>query len=120
MNSKISSETNIVPSSVQAIVIPDGFISDYIDGKFRKDTPEEYIRQNIEKRLVNEHKYSPEQINVEMPIKFGSGKKRVDLAIFQDGTEIKQENIFIIIECKKETVEPSNRTDGIEQLKSYM
>lgn len=100
--------------------IPDGYISDYIDEKLRRDTPEEYIRQNIEKRLVNEHKYSPEQISVEMPIKFGSGKKRIDLAIFPDGAGKKQENIQIIIECKKEQVEPSNRKEGIEQLKSYM
>lgn len=28
------------------IVIPEGKIRDYIDGKFRKDTPEEYVRQN--------------------------------------------------------------------------
>jgi type I restriction enzyme M protein len=34
------------------IVIPEGKICDYIDGKFRNDTPEEYVRQNIEKRLA--------------------------------------------------------------------
>lgn len=39
----------------KVIVIPDGKICDYIDGKFRNDTPEEYVRQTIEKRLVNEH-----------------------------------------------------------------
>lgn len=27
-----------------AIVVPDGKIRDYIDGKFRIDTPEEYVR----------------------------------------------------------------------------
>ena len=40
----------------KVIVIPEGKICDYIDGKFRNDTPEEYVRQTIEKRLVNEHK----------------------------------------------------------------
>jgi len=104
----------------EILTIPDGFIADYIDGKFRKDTPEEYVRQNIEKRLVNEHKYSPEQVLVEMPIKIGSGKKRIDLAVFPDGGVKNQENISIIIECKKENVEPSNKLEGIEQLKSYM
>ena len=43
----------------KVITIPEGYIADYIDGKFRKDTPEEYVRQTIEKRLVNEHKYQP-------------------------------------------------------------
>ena len=45
-----------MPSEQKIIVIPDGKICDYIDGKFRNDTPEEYVRQTIEKRLVNEHK----------------------------------------------------------------
>jgi hypothetical protein len=39
------------------IVVPEGKIYDYIDKKFRNDTPEEYVRQTIEKQLVNEHKY---------------------------------------------------------------
>ena len=42
-------------SEQKVIVIPEGKICDYIDGKFRNDTPEEYVRQTIEKRLVNEH-----------------------------------------------------------------
>gem|GEM_PF-2596176 len=35
----------------KVIVIPEGKICDYVDGKFRNDTPEEYVRQTIEKRL---------------------------------------------------------------------
>ena len=31
-------------SETKVIVIPDGKICDYIDGKFRNDTPEEYVR----------------------------------------------------------------------------
>jgi len=105
---------------IQVVLIPDGYISDYIDGKFRKDTPEEYVRQNIEKRLAIEHKYSRNQIAVEFPIKIGSGRKRVDIAIFPNETNKKQENVGIIIECKNEKVEPTNRKEGIDQLKSYM
>ena len=47
------------------IKVPEGEICDYIDGKFRKDTSEEYVRQTIEKRLVNEHKYDPKRIKIE-------------------------------------------------------
>ena len=101
--------------------IPDGYIIDYIDNKLRKNTPEEYVRQNIEKRLVIEHGYSKEQINVEMPIKMGSGtKKRIDLAVFLDPNKKKQEDVDIIIECKKEDVASTDKKDGIEQLKSYI
>lgn len=105
----------------KVIVIPEGKICDYIDGKFRNDTPEEYVRQTIEKRLVNEHKYIPDQIKVEFTLKLGSNKPRADIVIFEKGcTDFSQENIKIIIECKKETVEANNRKDGVEQLKSYM
>ncbi len=116
----MSASTDDLPSPIQAIVIPDGYVSDYIDGKNRKDTPEEYVRQNIEKRLVGEHKYIIEQISVEFLIKIGSGKKRADIVVFPETTDKKQENINIIIECKNEKVEPTNRKEGIEQLKSYM
>ena len=103
------------------IVIPDGKICDYIDGKFRNDTPEEYVRQTIEKRLVNEHKYLRNRICVEYTIQIGSRKKRADIVIFTDEkVEKKQENIKIIIECKSEKIEANNSEDGVSQLKSYM
>ena len=47
-------------SETKIIKVPDGMVCDYVEGKLRKDTPEEYVRQTIEKRLVNEHKYRPE------------------------------------------------------------
>jgi type I restriction enzyme M protein len=100
--------------------LPDGQICDFIDGTIRKDTPEEYVRQNIERRLVKELGYIPERIAVEFQIKVGSSTKRVDIAIFPDGVLHKQENIDIIIECKNEKVNPSDKKDGEEQLKSYL
>jgi type I restriction enzyme M protein len=105
----------------QMIVIPEGKICDYIDGKFRNDTPEEYVRQNIEKRLVNEHKYKKERIAIEYTIAVGSRKPRADIVIFSaQSPERSQENIQIIIECKKESVEPTAKKDGFGQLQSYM
>ena len=105
----------------KVIVIPEGKICDYIDGKFRNDTPEEYVRQTIEKRLVNEHGYATKQIKIEHTLQIGSSKKRADIVIFsKDCTAFVQESIKIIIECKSENVEPSSAKDGIGQLKSYM
>lgn len=103
------------------IKVPDGKICDYIDGKFRRDTPEEYVRQTIEKRLVNEHKYSPEQIKIEFGLKLGSRRPRADIVIFsKDSPALTQDHIWLIVECKSERIEPKNRKDGVEQLKSYM
>ncbi len=103
------------------IVIPEGKICDYIDGKFRNDTPEEYVRQTIEKRLVNEHKYLPSQIRIEFTLQVGSNKPRADIVIWdKDAAEQTQGTAKIIIECKKETVDARHAKDGIAQLQSYM
>ena len=108
-------------SDKKVIVVPDGKICDYVDGKFRKDTPEEYVRQTIEKRLVNEHKYLTQQIEIEYTLKLGSNKPRADIVIFdKECTEHTQEHVKIIIECKKESVDAKNSKEGVEQLKSYM
>ena len=108
-------------AETKIISIPDGKICDYIDGKFRNDTPEEYVRQTIEKRLVNEHKYKKDRVRVEFPIKIGDAKKRVDIALWDDGdTEKSQQGIRLIVECKEQKVKPSHAKEGIGQLKSYM
>lgn len=108
-------------AETKVIVIPEGKICDYIDGKFRNDTPEEYVRQTIEKRLINEHKYLPKQIKIEYTLQLGSRKPRADIVIFdKECTEQTQENVKLIIECKKEAVDARNAKDGVEQLKSYM
>ena len=106
------------------IAIPDGKVRDYIDGTIRKDTPEEYVRQTVEKRLVNEHKYPKERIKIEYPVQMGAGKKRADIVIFPenltDEDKKDQHRIELIIECKKEAVKPTDKDNGIEQLKTYM
>ncbi len=111
-------------AETKVIVIPEGKICDYIDGKFRNDTPEEYVRQTIEKRLVNEHKYLPKQVRIEYTLQLGSRKPRADIVIFEkdctEPTQQTQDKIKIIIECKKEAVDARNAKDGVEQLKSYM
>ena len=106
------------------LIIPEGKVRDYVDGTIRNDTPEEYVRQTVEKRLVNEHKYNKERIAVEYHVQIGSGRKRADIVIFPEGTTAEekkdQQNISIIIECKKEAVKPTDKDNGLEQLKSYM
>ncbi|AZJ34418.1 restriction endonuclease subunit M [Tenacibaculum singaporense] len=106
------------------ISIPEGKLRDYIDGTIRKDTPEEYVRQTVEKRLINEHKYSKDQVKIEYGVQMGSGKKRADIVIFpEDSTEEEmkdQDNVWLVIECKKEAVKPTDKNNGVEQMKSYM
>lgn len=100
--------------------IPDDTVIDFIDGKSRKKTPEEYVRQNVERSLVQEYLYRREDIAVEYRIKIGSSRKAVDLAIFLDDKPRSQDNISMILECKREGVSPSDKREGVDQLKSYM
>lgn len=53
------------------IIIPEGKVCDYVDGTTRPDTPEKYVRQTVEKRLVNGHKYSKERIVIEYNVQIG-------------------------------------------------
>jgi type I restriction enzyme M protein len=105
----------------QYITVPEGKIKDYIDETFRKDSDEEYVRQNILKRLHIELGYPKELIKVEFSIKQGSAKPRVDIAVFPKGcVSFEQENIRLIVECKKENIKATDKKEGIGQLKSYM
>ncbi|CAA9890726.1 Restriction endonuclease subunit M [Candidatus Methylobacter favarea] len=107
-------------TEIPYLTIPEGKICDFISGGFRHDTPEEYVRQNLEKRLVNELKYPRERIGVEVALQMGSNKPRADVVIYLEKLPQTQENIHVVVECKKENVSPSDKKDGIEQLKSYM
>ena len=59
-------------------------------------------------------------MTIEFPIKMGNAKKRADIVIFERGAPHKQENIYLIIETKKETIRPSNINSGVDQLESYV
>lgn len=109
-----------IPSVVAAGSVPDGKIADYLTGKFVRDTPEEYVRQNIEKALVRQYKYEAKDCAPEFPIKAGSAKKRVDIVVFEAGKSHTQETTFILVETKRADIKPSDKKDGVGQLKSYM
>ena len=101
-------------------VIPEGKVVDFITGRLMNDTPEEYVRQNVEMSLVLEYGYFREQIEVEFKIKVGSASKKVDLAIFAPNAPHIQSNIQVIIETKRQGTKREDSKDGIGQLKSYM
>ncbi len=44
----------------------------------------------------------------------------MDVVVFQPGTQHKQENAYILVETKRAGTSPSNRTEGVDQLRSYM
>ncbi len=113
-------EQILVKRSGETEIIPPGRIKCYITGKTKKDTPEEHVRQRVVRSLVEEYGYEKKDIQLEFKIKMASASKKADIAIFEKDQKHKQENVFLIVEAKREDIKPSDREDGIEQLKSYM
>lgn len=108
------------PSVSPAGSVPDGKRADYLTGKLVNDTPEEYVRQNIEKALVRQYKYAAKDCAPEFPIKVGSARKRVDIVVFPAGAQHTQANARVLIETKRPEVKATSHTEGIGQLQSYM
>jgi type I restriction enzyme M protein len=109
LNGKVAEET-----------IPLGKIKCFISGKLRNDTPEERVRQEIARSLVEEYGYKKEDIELGFPIRAGRRVKFADIVVFYDDRVHKQENIYIIAETKSDNVKPSHKESGIDQLKSYL
>jgi len=101
-------------------LIPSGKLRCFITEDLRPDTPEEHVRQRIARSLVEDYNYEKTDIGIEFGVQQGSSKKRVDIAIFPPKSEHRQENIKIIVECKCEAIRPTDRDNGVEQLKSYL
>ena len=104
----------------QIELIPPGKLRCVVTGKLRDDKPEENVRQRIARSLLDEYGYAKEDLELEFQVQLGRSKKRADLAIFPPEVEHSQQNVFAIVECKTEKVKPTDRDNGVEQLKSYM
>ena len=104
-----------------AVIVQQGKILDFIDQTTqRKETPEEYVRQEISKSLVREYEYPRQDIAVEFTIRLGTRRPRADLVVFYPGEAHLVQNAYIIVECKAENVKSADRNDGVGQLISYM
>lgn len=84
----------------------------YVEGG--KSGPEEIVRQLWVYKLINFYNYKKEQIELEVPVQFGTdiSLKRADIAVYRNETK---ETVKLLLEIKK-----PKRKDGIEQLKSYL
>lgn len=108
------------PITVTGESVPEGKVLDFLTGKAVKDTPEEYVRQNVERDLVLRYGYPRENCKPEFRVRVGSSNRRIDVAIFPPDTEHKSENVAVVVECKKPGTDPRNKKEGIEQCQSYM
>jgi type I site-specific restriction endonuclease len=87
-------------------------IFDEIRKKFIVLTPEEWVRQNVVRFLLQEKKYPKSLINVEKALKINDLTKRYDVVVFNnDGS------IFVLIECKAPEIKISQTT--FDQIARY-
>jgi len=91
----------------------------YIRGVEIVETPEEKVRQEYARRLVEEYGYPKEFIDIEVPVKLGRDEnKKADIVIYRSRQDReKRVNHYIIVECKEPDVK---YPDGEAQLKSYV
>jgi type I restriction enzyme M protein len=101
--------------------IKEGYLIDYISGQQVKETPEEVEAvQVFSKILVEDYNYPKENIQTRpqwrVKVRPSDRKKEypVDIAVF-DGPSHTEENIKLLVECKKRS-----RKDGKTQLKDYL
>ena len=91
---------------------------DYATGKFVDfSTPEEPIRQDYERILVEDYGYVKNEMDIEVLIPRGSGyfPDKADIVVYDGNGRDPAKDIVGIVEAKR-----LERTDGIPQLKSYM
>lgn len=96
------------------IIISEGKVKCLITGKFRKETPEEIVRQEFCRMLLDVYGYPKEHIDVEVNVQIGRSTKRADIVVFHSNQKT-QDNAFVVVETKQ-----GDESDGVEQLYSYV
>ncbi|MDA3953037.1 MAG: type I restriction enzyme HsdR N-terminal domain-containing protein [Bacteroidales bacterium] len=88
------------------------YIFDSIRKKFVILTPEEWVRQNFLRYLVDEKKYPASLIAIEMEFKLNNLSKRSDAVIYD-----KLVNPILIVECKASSVKVDQKV--FDQIARY-
>ena len=78
-------------------------ILDPLRRKYVKLTPEEWVRQNFVQYLINEGKYPPGLIGIEMMFSYNKMKKRVDILVHD-----RKGQPVMIVECKSPEIKISD------------
>jgi len=87
-------------------------ILDPLRRKYVKLTPEEWVRQNFVQYLINEGKYPPGLLGIEILFRFNKLKKRVDILVHdRSGIPI------LIVECKSPDIKLDE--DVFDQIVTY-
>jgi hypothetical protein len=87
-------------------------ILDTIRKKYVRLTPEEWVRQNFLQYLVNEGKYPPGLIGIEVMSPFNNLKKRIDILVHD-----RSGHPVLIVECKEPDIRLNDKV--FDQIVAY-
>ena len=96
------------------------YLIDRATGKRLRDTPEERVRQDVEKFLHEEYGYPYSCMGIEYPVRMGSKTKKADIVLFRsDDPEARDphKDVVGLVEIKPKE---EGLSEAEEQLKSYM
>ena len=83
-----------------APLLAEGMMTDFITGHPVKETEKEKVRQEVVRQLIGEYQIAPENMEADFPVKVEGKRKKVDIAIFESGTEHTLENLRRAIICR--------------------
>lgn len=108
---------DVIEKSAGVDAEKDKKLYDYITKSEITNTPENREAKVVfEERLHKEYGYDISQMLPEFRVQKGSTLiGPADIVVFHDSEDKTQDNIYIIVECKRK-----NRYDGIDQLKTYL
>src|ERR1700730_8907884 len=95
-----STEENGASEDVHAI--EDGKIFDYITGKPVAENDKERDRQRIARALFHEYGISVDDMEPDFKVTGDGSTKKIDIAIFEPGSEHTPQNVRRLVVCQKE------------------
>ena len=106
-------ELNLPQYSFKIIAQEGGkMIFDEARRKYVRLTPEEWVRQNFVRYLIDAGKYPPGLIGIEVMVSLNSMKRRVDILVHN-----RQGKPVMIVECKEPEVKIDDKT--FDQIVAY-
>lgn len=100
--SEATASTGESGTSENVHAIEDGKILDYITGRPVAENDKERVRQRIARALFHEYAISVDDMEPDFKIKVEGSNKKIDIAIFEPGSEHTAENVRRLVVCQKE------------------
>src|ERR1700761_8221220 len=82
--------------------IEEGKILDYITGKPVEENDKERVRQRIARAMFHEYGISVDDMEPDFKVKVDGSNKKLDIAVFEPGSEHVAENVRRLVVCQKE------------------